>query len=435
MLTMLYRLLFNYLVKTGLVLCLSPAQGIYKQTTVAKQTALGTPKVGAGGQILRRKTAVFNRTVDTTPNDEIVSHRQDTGITYGSKKTGGKVDGNLSPGTYALLQAAALMDDFSAVTPMVIGTDLTSAAVGLLGVGTFADASAGYLAAGLKVGMVGRFTGFAVTTTDATANNGRNFWITALTAGLMTGRFLDGTVPIAKVEAASVTFTVVGKISTVPVTGQTNDFLTFEEWYSDKTLSEVYPDCKVNQLQFGIPAAGPATFSADIVGLGTRTRAGSQSFTTPAVETSTGVLQAALGAIYVNGAIALHITSLSMTVDRGITPIGASIGDSVSPDFNQGRIKLSGTFTGMFDDAVLQGYFDNQTAVGLCVVACSDTTPTSDFVAIMAPRIKITSDTADDGEKAISRTYAFTAEYNGVGGGAALANDVGIISIQDSAAP
>jgi hypothetical protein len=38
------------------------AQGIKKQTTYGTQTALGTPKVGAGGQILRRKTAVFTAT-------------------------------------------------------------------------------------------------------------------------------------------------------------------------------------------------------------------------------------------------------------------------------------------------------------------------------------------------------------------------------------
>ena len=106
----------------------SPAQGLYKQTCVGKQTALGTPKVGAGGQILRRKTSVFTATKDSSSNDEIVSHRQDTGITYGMKKTAGKIDGNLSPGTYSVLMAGALMADFAAVSPMVIGTDCTSAA-------------------------------------------------------------------------------------------------------------------------------------------------------------------------------------------------------------------------------------------------------------------------------------------------------------------
>jgi hypothetical protein len=43
------------------------------------------------------------------------------------------------------------------------------------------------------------------------------------------------------------------------------------------------------------------------------------------------------------------------------------------------------------------------------------------------------SDTPDDGEKTIVRSYAFTAEYNG-SGGAALALDQTILSIQDTQA-
>src|SRR5574343_706263 len=125
----------------------TPAQGLFKQTVFGKQIALGTPKTGAGGQILRRKTSIFTATKDSTSNDEIVSHRQDTGITFGMKKTGGKIDGNLSPGTYSVLMASALMADFAAVTPMVIGTDCVSAATAP----QFVDGSSGFLTAGLKV--------------------------------------------------------------------------------------------------------------------------------------------------------------------------------------------------------------------------------------------------------------------------------------------
>jgi hypothetical protein len=48
-------------------------------------------------------------------------------------------------------------------------------------------------------------------------------------------------------------------------------------------------------------------------------------------------------------------------------------------------------------------------------------------------RVKIFGDDADDGKKQIVRSYPFTAEINGAGG-AALANDQTICSIQDSAA-
>lgn len=404
----------------------SPAQGLYKQTCVGKQTALGTPKVGAGGQILRRKTSVFTATKDSSSNDEIVSHRQDTGITYGMKKTAGKIDGNLSPGTYSVLMAGALMQDFAAVSPMTVGTDCVSAATAP----QFVDGSAGFLTAGLKVGDVVRFTGF---TTTAVGNNSKNFWITALTAGNMTGVFLDGSAVIAKTETASVTCTVVGKKSKVPTTGHTNDFFTFEEWYSDKSRSEVFADCKVNQVALNIPAAGPASISLDIVGLGSRVLAGTQSFTTPAAETTTDVVQAANGAIYINGTLASHVTTLSLTLDRGISPVGASIGSRVSPDVNQGRVKVSGSFTAMFDDTTLQALYDAETAVSLCVVATSDTTATADFVGLSMGRIKLTGDAPDDGEKAVMRTYPFVAEIYGAGG-AALAFDKTILTVQDSQA-
>lgn len=406
----------------------SPAQGLYKQTTYGKQVALGTPKTGAGGQILRRKTSIFSATRNTSTNDEIVSHRQDTGITYGQKNVTGKIDGNLSSDTYADFVAAALMADFAAVSGYNSGTD-TEAAVTTGNAGTFTDASGGYLTAGLKVGMVGRWTGWS------SANNARNFWITALTATVMTGVMLDGSPVVADAGGVSddVTFTPVGKFSKVPLTGHTNDFFTFEEWYSDKSRSEVFPDCKINQVNLAIPAEGPATIGLDILGVGTRTLASSQSFTSPAAETTTDVVQALHGAIYVNGAAVEHVTTMSLMIDRGLSAVGASIGSSVSPDMNVGRVKVSGSFVGMFDDAVISTLYDNETPVSLAVVALVDGTATSHFVGFTLGKIKITGDAPDDGEKAIMRTYPFTAEINGAGG-AALSWDKTICTVQDSAA-
>lgn len=405
----------------------NPAQGLYKQTTFGKQVALGTPKVGAGGQILRRKSSIFQASRDVTNIDEIVSHRQDTGIVYGQKKSGGKIDGLWSAGTYSVLMAAVLMKDFTALAPLVLGVDVTTQ----VAAPQFTDPTTSPLAGGFKVGDVVRFTGF---TTTAAGNNSRNFWITALTATQITGIFLDGTAVLVKApETGSVTMTLVGKKSIVPLTGHTNDFFTFEEWYSDKSRSEVYPDCKINKIDLGIPAAGPATIGIDVAGIGTRLLAGAQSFTSPTVETVFGVDQAIQGAIYINGTIVNHVTSLTISIDRGLTPLGASIGSPVSPDYNHGVVKVLGSFTAMFDDTVIQLLYDATSKVGLNVVCAVDSTATSDFHAVSIGRIAITNDAPDDGLKGIMRTYPFTAEIN-VNGGAALANDQTIISVQDSQA-
>jgi hypothetical protein len=90
------------------------AQGIYKKLAYKKQSALGTAASGGSGQYLRREKSSFNKMKDTYSNDEIVSHQQYTGDTYGVGKTKGDLDGVLSPGTYATLLASLLRKDMTA---------------------------------------------------------------------------------------------------------------------------------------------------------------------------------------------------------------------------------------------------------------------------------------------------------------------------------
>lgn len=404
---------------------MSLAQGIKKQTIVGLQTGLGVPKVGAGGQILRRKTSIFSANRDMFENDEIVSHQQSTGVTYGLKKVVGKLEGLLSPATYKSLMAAGLRKDFAATTPYAAGTDVAAT----VGAPQFSDTSAGFLTAGLKVGDVGRWTGF---TSGGTGNNSRNFLITALTASAMTGVFLDGLPAVAKTAGDSVTFTVTGKKTLAPLTGHTDDFFTFEEWYSDLVLSELFTDCKVSQLAINLPATGNATVTFDLIGLA-RILASSQSFTSPTAETTTGVMSALNGAIYVNAVKVGNVTGAQITLDCGIKPVSAILGSNVSPDVDRGRLKVSGSFTGLFDSSTIQALYDAETPTSLIVVVSTDPSATADFVTFTMGRIKLTGDQPDDGEKSILRTYPFTAELNSAGG-AALAWDQTILTIQDSQA-
>jgi hypothetical protein len=71
----------------------------------------------------------------------------------------------------------------------------------------------------------------------------------------------------------------------------------------------------------------------------------------------------------------------------------------------------------------------------LVVVAVDGLAAAADFVAFSMSAIKIFGDAPDDGQaKEIVRSYPFTAQINAAGG-AALANDSTIISIQDAQAP
>lgn len=400
------------------------AQGIRKQTCYGKQTGLGVPKVGAGGQILRRKTAIFTATRDMFANDEIVSHQQSTGVTYGLQKAGGKIDGLLSPATYKDLFAAALRKAFTATAAMT-GLSLTIAGAGPY---TLTRGSGSYLTDGLKVGDVVRLS---VGSLNA-ANINKNLLVTAVVALVATVVPVNGVAMFAEGPIATTTMTVVGKKALVPLTGHTDDFFTFEEWYADLTRSEIFTDAKVAKVQVDLPSTGNATASFEVVALD-RVIAGAQSFTTPATETTTAVLSALSGIIYVNGSKVSNITGAQLTIDCGVKPVSAVLGSNFSPDMDRGRIQVSGSFSALFDSATLSSLFDTESVTSIVLVIASDPSATADFITFTMGRVKLTGDAPDDGEKSIVRTYPFTAELNSAGG-AALNWDQTIITIQDSQA-
>jgi hypothetical protein len=407
------------------------SQGIYKQTIFKKQTALGTPGAGSGGQILRRRTSQFALAKDRYENDEIVSHQQSTGSTGGVRSTTGKIDGLLSPGTYALPIQSLLRRDFTVLTAVTTTakTDIT-AAVTTAPEGSFSRGAGSYFTDGFKLGMIVRWTGW----TTATQNNSRNMIIIALTASLMTCRCLDGTAIGAKAAGDSVTCTAQGKMTYVPMTGHTKDYYTFEEYYPDisPVVSEIYADCVIAKGDFGLPATGNATISLDIPGL-SRSVTGAQVLTTPTAETTAEVLTAVQGVVNVNGVTQAILTGLQFSVDGSIGTVGPVIGSNSNPDVSRGRVKVTGQFTALFSDKTFMDLYTAETAINIVGAMTEDTTATSHFMSFCIGRLKITADGADDGEKGIVRTYPFVAEINDLGGAAANDNQ-SIISLYDSRA-
>lgn len=407
------------------------AEGIRKQTTIGKQVALGTPLVGAGGQILRRETSVFALTKAVYESTEIVSHQQSTGSRHGVQATNGKLVGMISAATYKLLWATALRKDFVAGVTTGALTNVTAASTGGA-TGTYTRAAGSYLTDGFKIGDVIRWTGWATT---GVPNNSRNFIITALSALVITGRHIDGppaTAVGAKASGDSVTAAVVGKKTLAPLTGHTDDFFTVEEWYPDVAQSELFTDCKLNQVAIDIPGSGNSKVTFDFIGLG-KTPAAAQSFTTPAVETTNSIMASVNGLLIVNGSVTANVTGVQMTIAEGLTPDGPIVGSNFSPDISKSRIRVTGQFTAFFADGVTPLLFQQETVTSLIIVLSGDSTATADILGFNISRLKLSGDTPDDGEKAITRTYTFIAEINSAGG-AALASDQTIMSIQDSGA-
>lgn len=400
------------------------AQGIRKQTVYKAQSALGTAAAGSGGQILRRRSATFTLDRDSFESDEIVTHQQSTGASYGGVKVNGRIDGLLSAGTYEDMFANLLRADFAA-TSAITGLSLTIAGSGPY---TITRASGDFLSGGIKAGDVVRITAGTYTGTARDIN----LLVVSLTATVLTVVALNGSALSAQGPVASSTVTVVGKKCKPPLTGHTDTYLTFEEWYADLTKSELFADCKIGSAEIGLPSTGNVTANFGVMGL-SRTLGNSQVLTTPTSETTSSVMTAVNGVVYVNGSAVGNCTGASLSINGNIAHGDAVLGSNYSSDLAKGRIAVSGQITGLFDSTTLQAFYDDETPVSLVLVVTDDETADAEFVTFTLGRIKIMGDAPDDGEKQIVRTYPFIAELNSAGG-TSLAWDQTIITVQDSLA-
>lgn len=400
---------------------------INKVTSIKKQSALGTAASGASGTVLTRRSNIFSMQRDTFESDVKTQHQQSTGIAYGMRRPQGKIDSLLSTETFQLLLAGLLRKDFAAGATTGALTNVTATLPGgTPPLVTFTRAAGSYLTDGFKIGDVIRWTGWATT---GTANNSRNFWITALSALVMTGFFLDGTAGGAKAAGDSVTGVVQGKKTRTPTSAHTNDYFTIEEYYADLTRSEVFSDVRPNMINLGFPPGGNATFGCDLLALG-RTRSGSQVLTSP-TEPTFREMTSVNGRIYVNSTFTNNVTALSLQIDGGGAVEGPVFGSNNGIDVSRNIIKVSGSLSAKFDGVTLQDLLDNETAFALNFVVTEDETATSAFMGFTLGKVKFTSDEPDDGTEGVVRTYPFTAEYND-SGGTAVANDATILSVQDS---
>lgn len=402
------------------------AQSISKQTVLAKQSGLGSA-ASTGGQIIRRTSSVFQAPADTFESNEIVDHQQSTGANYGVNRANGKIDGLLSPGTWKLPFAALLRKDFVAISALT-GLSLTISGSGPTY--TVARGSGSWLTDGIKVFDVIRLS---VGTLNA-ANIAKNLMVVAIpSATQLTVIPVNGVAPVAEGPVTSCTATVVGKKSWAPLTGHTRDYFSVEEWYSDLSKSEIFTDMMFAQAQIGLPATGNATVSFDMVG---RARAlnASQQIGSPAAASTSAILTAVNGVIVVNGSQVVNLTGANITINGNTANLDPVIGSNTVPDNQRGRIAVNGSFSAYFDGTTIQTIFQNRSTTSLGLVVTDSNLAAADFWAIGLTRIKITSDPPDDGgDKAVVRTYNFTAEID-TAGGTNLATNQTICTIQDSQA-
>lgn len=406
------------------------ASGIAKQTRYKVESTFNTAPGASAAQLLRNVESGIQLDKDTYQSAEKRSDYQISDYRHGIRKTSGSIKGELSPKTYADFIAAALRKDFVAgvAAAAISATIAVGSVVNNVQQYTVTRAAGSFLTDGFKAGDVVRLS---VGTLNA-ANINKNLYVVSLTATVLTVIVLNGVAMVAEGPIASTTVTVYGKKTYVPTTGHTDKSFAIEHWYGDVSLSELFTGCKISTLDLGLPPTGMATLDVGIMGAGGITTAGSQYYTSPTVATTTGIMAAVNGALYVGGVAVATCTGLSIKVDGGYSgdPV---VGANTMPAIFPGRVNVTGQFTAYFDSATFRDAFLNETEMALSSVLTADSSATSDFLAINLPRIKLGSAQRSDGEKGIIVTASFQALYNGAGG-AGTASEQTTLSIQDSAA-
>lgn len=376
------------------------AQGISKVVAYKKETEFGVVATGTtGGKTLRRVTASFNLNKDTYQSEEIRQDYQVADMRHGVISIEGSISGELSAGSYSDFLASALSRDFTETVVTATGELVVALADGMY---TIKRTTGSFITDGVSVGNVIRLTGMNA------SNSNKNLLVVQLTPTLATVVVLNGTTLTAETKATGGAVVVVGKTTFAPLEDHTNDSYTFEEFYADIGQSEVTTGNKVNTVGLSLPATGMSGIELGFTGQQMSKTGTTRHFTNALAQGNTGVFSAVNGALIIDGKVASLVTGLNININRNLTsePV---VGSNVVPDIYNGRITVDGDFSTLFQNRQFADAFKNETEISLVVALSENNSADANVVSIVLPRIKLSSDTKDDGEKGIVAQNSFTA--------------------------
>lgn len=365
------------------------ANGINTLLVLARQPAEGTKALASAGQLYPRLTASFDTDADKYSSNEIDPSQQQGDTRLGNFRTSGDIKGEASCGTYAPLMAALMRRDWTAAGTTAAAITIASVSDG------FTRTAGSFLADGHRAGTVVRPTGF---TAPATANNARNFFVTAVTALKLTGQYMDGSAIVVKAAGDNVAIAAPGKRTFTPLTGHTTDWFTAEIQQPDVTVFRTFIDQLVSKLDMAVQPNGMT--SCDFTFMGKREDATTSTgyFTAPAATAGTGKFSGATAMLSVGGIPSLICTGMSVSLD-GQVKIDPVIGSKFATAASRGKVVGSGQFTVLMQDSVYLDYFKDETEISLAYAMAASNAALADVMTLAAGRIKITSAKVDDGEK------------------------------------
>ncbi|MPZ41309.1 MAG: hypothetical protein GEU95_25335 [Rhizobiales bacterium] len=352
-----------------------------------------------GGQILRRVSSSLTLNKDTYQSNEIRSDRQIADFRHGVKRPQGNISGELSPLTYGDFFQAACRGTWA------VGVSLTESALTSVAADNatskFTFGGGDPIALGLRVGHVVRFT-------DATSNDGENFVILGFGG---TGNREVTVYPAPETQAADTAFTVTsaGKRLIVPSSGFVSRKFAIEIWNQDVDVARVFTECRCGGFNVQLPPTGLGTVDFDFMGRNMKPFSGVDApfFTSPAAETTTGLVASVNGLLRVSGETVAVVTGLNiqMQLNPSADPV---IGSDLVPEIFLGRANVTGQMTAFFENVDLINDFVNESEIEILAYLTTNNALNAPALTFYLPRVKLGGadlQTQGEGGQAITLPY------------------------------
>lgn len=401
------------------------AQGAHRDFIIKAESTFGVKPSTGDARVLRRVQGQLNLRKETITSNEKRQDFQVADSRHGTQRVEGSLDQELWNGGATELWETLLMRDFAAVTTIDAGaSDAQIAATSSV----ISRAAGSFAAAGLRVGMVVRFTGMGTNAAN------RNWLIVGMAAdGLsFTVAPVDGGADLADWAAdASGSIVIPGKRTYIPTTGHTVKTLCIEESNRLLDVSKVNTGLKVSSLGLRISPNGMVTLTWGLIGLDQEELTGGSApyFVSPAGPGLGRAFASTAGLIYIDGAVASVVTGLQLDLANGASTLPV-VFKKTSPDIPLGRaLTARGQLTAAIKDRTFNGLFRNETEVrATMVMEAPNPGGAPHFFAIDLGRVKSNTQDEDDPDGPIMETVAIEALL----AFAATGIDATTIAVQDS---
>ena len=390
----------------------------------AAESTFGTAaSAGGTSQYLRRVSSSLATTKDSFSSNEVRPDYQVADLRHGMRSARGTIEGELSIQTYDDFLQAVLGGTWTtgvSCSPSDFATGVTVATSGTTSTLTFAGAG-NLLTKGFKIGDIVRATGLT-----ATANNGKNYRIVALTSTVMT---VNAVLTAQAQQASGWTVAVAGKKLLV---GTNKRSFTIEQNYSDVDVTELFTGCRINSASFRVVPNGMTTVSFEVLGQNGQVLASASApyFTSPTAAPATSIVSGLDGGLRFGGAEQAVVTGidLNFTNSMSMQPV---IGTNLAPDVFQGRKVCTGTISAYLENESLLNLFLNETEADLTATLLTSTGTPQDFITLNMQRIKLSGISHSIGaEGGVIAQFPFQALL--ANGGSGTTADLSTLAIQRS---